>query len=105
MPLFDVSTVLTRQELALAVVEGEGAIGGLIGDQILPDFPINRRTAHLIKATIADTQALRHIAAPKYVRAPGTQFERVVAKLGDDTFTVTLRGVEIVVPKIGRAHV
>jgi hypothetical protein len=98
MPVFDVSTVLPRQELALAIVEGEGAIGGLIGDQLLPDFPINRRTAHLIKATLQDTQALRHIAAPKYVRAPGTNFERVVAKLGDDTFTVTLRGVEIVVP-------
>lgn len=98
MPLFDISTVLPRQELALAVVEGEGAIGGLIGDQILPDFPINRRTAHLIKATIQDTQALRHIAAPKYIRAPGTEFERIVAKLGDDTFTVTLRGVEIVIP-------
>jgi hypothetical protein len=98
MPLFDISTTLPRAELALAVVEGEGAIGGLIGDQILPDFPINRRTAHLIKATLADTQGLRHIASPKYVRAPGTNFERVVAKLGDDTFTVTLRGVEIVVP-------
>jgi hypothetical protein len=98
MPLFDVSTALPRQELALAVVEGEGAIGGLIGPEILPDFPINRRTAHLIKATIQDTQGLRHIAAPKYVRAPGTKFERIVAKLGDDTFTVTLRGVEIVVP-------
>src|SRR6266436_8733309 len=98
MPLFDVSTTLPRAELALAIVEGEGAIGGLIGDNILPDFPINRRTAHLIKATITDTQALRTIAAPKYVRAPGTKFERIVAKLGEDTFTVTLRGVEIVVP-------
>lgn len=98
MPLFDVSTALPRQELALAIVEGEGSIGGLIGDMILPDFPINKRTAHLIKATIQDTQALRHIAAPKYIRAPGTLFERIVAKLGDDTFTVTLRGVEIVIP-------
>jgi hypothetical protein len=98
MPLFDVSTALPRQELALAILEGEGAIGGLVGDQILPDFPINKRTAHLIKATIADTQALRHIAAPKYVRSPGTLFERIVAKLGEDTFTVTLRGVEIVIP-------
>jgi hypothetical protein len=98
MPLFDVSTALPRQELALAIVEGEGSVGGLIGNKVLPDFPINRRTAHLVKATIADTQALRHIAAPKYVRAPGTLFERIVAKLGDDTFTVTLRGVEIVIP-------
>jgi len=98
MPLFDVTTALPRQELALAIVEGEGAIGGLIGEDILPDFPVNRRTAHLIKATIQDTQALRNIVAPKYVRNPGTLFERVVAKLGDDQFTVTLRGVEIVIP-------
>jgi hypothetical protein len=98
MPLFDVSTAAPRQELSLAILEGEGSIGGTISDQILPDFPINRRTAHLVKATIADTQALRHIATPKWVRAPGTLFERIVAKLGDDTFTVSLRGVEIVVP-------
>ena len=98
MPLFDVSTALPRQELSLAIVEGEGSIGGLVGDKILPDFPLNRRTAHLIKATIADTQALRHIATPKYIRAPGTRFERIVAKLGDDSFTVTLRGVEVVIP-------
>jgi hypothetical protein len=98
MPLFDVSTALPRQELALAILEGEGSLGGCIGDQILPDFPINRRTAHLIKATIQDTQALRNISAPKYIRAPGTKFERIVAKLGDDSFTVNLRGVEIVIP-------
>lgn len=98
MPLFDVSTALPRQELSLAILEGEGAMGGLIGEDIMPDFPINRRTAHLIKATIQDTQALRNIAAPKYVRAPGTKFERIVARLGDDQFTVNLRGVEIVIP-------
>lgn len=82
----------------MAIVEGEGQIQGLIGNRILPDFPINRRTAHLIKATLQDTQAMRIIAANKYVRAPGTKFERMVAKFGDDTFTLTLRGVEIVVP-------
>jgi hypothetical protein len=98
MPLFDVSTAIPRQELSLAIMEGEGSLGGCISDEVLPDFPINRRTAHLIKATIQDTQALRQISAPKYIRAPGTLFERIVAKLGDDTFTVTLRGVEIVIP-------
>src|SRR5215475_13963145 len=98
MPLYDVSAALPRQELSLAILEGEGSVGGLVAPQLLPDFPINRRTAHLVKATIADTQALRQISAPKYVRAPGTLFERIVAKLGDDTFTVTLRGVEIVIP-------
>lgn len=98
MPVFDTSTTIPRQELALAIVEGEGAIGGLIGEKILPSFPLNRRTAHLIKLGLADTQGLRHIADAKYVRAPGTKFERIVAKIGDSTFTVTLRGVEIVIP-------
>lgn len=82
----------------MAIVEGEGAIEGIIGNLILPDFPINRRTAHLIKATLADSQALRIIAADKYLHAPGTKFERMVAKFGDDSFTLNLRGVEIVVP-------
>ena len=98
MPVFDLSAARPRQELALAIVEGEGQAQGLIYDDVLPDFPINRRTAHLIKATLQDTLGLRHIAAPKYVRAPGTLFERAVAKFGEDTITVTLRGMEIVIP-------
>ncbi len=98
MPFFDTTSVLPRQELALAVVEGEGAIGGLIGDKILPDYPITRRTAHIIKAALAGSQALRSISAAKYIRAPGTKFERITATLGDDTFTVVLRGVELVIP-------
>lgn len=82
----------------MAIVEGEGAVDGLIGPKILPDFAINRRTAHIIKATLQDTLGLRIIAADKFIRHPGTKFERAVAKFGDDTLTVTLRGVEIVVP-------
>src|ERR1022692_3487574 len=98
MPFFNPTTVLPRQELALAIVEGEGSIGGLIGASLLPDFPIMRRTAHLIKAALAGSQALRSIAAAKYIRAPGTLFERITATFGDDTFSVILRGVEIVIP-------
>ena len=97
MPVFVPQGARIRQELAVAIVEGEGAVQGLIGKKILPDFPITKRTAHLIKATLADTLGLR-ILTDKYVRAPGTKFERAVAKFGDDTLTVTLRGVEIVVP-------
>jgi len=97
MPVFVPSAARVRQELAVAIVEGEGAVKKLIGKKILPDFPINKRTAHLIKATLADTLGLR-ILTDKYVRAPGTKFERAVAKFGDDTMTVTLRGLEIVVP-------
>lgn len=97
MPVFVPAAARVREELAVAIVEGEGAVKGLIGKKILPDFPITRRTAHLIKATLADTLGLR-ILTDKYVRAPGTKFERAVAKFGDDTLTVTLRGLEIVVP-------
>lgn len=97
MPAFVPQAARIRQELAAAIVEGQGAVKNLIGKKILPDFPINKRTAHLIKATLADTLALR-ILTDKYIHAPGTKFERAVAKFGDDTITVTLRGVEIVVP-------
>lgn len=98
MPVLANTSLLPRQELALAVVEGEHAVEDLIGDDILPPFPINRRTAHIIKATLADTLWGRPIDDNKYIHAPGTKFERLTAKFGDDTMTVTLRGVEIVVP-------
>jgi hypothetical protein len=98
MPVFTVTAARPRQELALAVVEGEGMIPGLIYPKVLPDFPINRRTAHIIKATLQDTIGLRHIAGAKYLHAPGTKFERAVAKFADDTLSVALRGLEIVVP-------
>src|SRR5262245_44187530 len=98
MPVFTVQSARPRQELALAVVEGEGQVQGIIYDQVLPDYPINRRTAHIIKATIQDTLGMRHIGGAKYIRAPGTLFERAVAKFADDVLTVALRGIEIVVP-------
>lgn len=98
MPVFSTSSALPRQELALAIIEGEGAVENLIGEKILPPFPINKRTAHLIKATIANSQALRVIDDAKFIHQPGTKFERMVATFGDDTMTVDLRGQEIVVP-------
>lgn len=98
MPVFTVSSARPRQELAMAIVEGQNSVDNLIGDKILPQFPITRRTAHIIKATLADTLGLRIIADAKFIHAPGTKFERAVAKFGDDTLSVTLRGEEIVVP-------
>lgn len=97
MPVFVPAAARIRQELASAIVQGEGMVNGLIGKMILPDFPINRRTAHLIVATLMDTLGLR-IMDNKNIRAPGTKFERAVAKFADSTITVTLRGLEIVVP-------
>ena len=98
MPVFTTTSALPRQELALAIVEGEGVVENLIGEKILPPFPINQRTAHIIKATLANTQALRVIDDAKFIHAPGTKFERMTATFGDDTMTVVLRGEEIVVP-------
>jgi hypothetical protein len=98
MPVFTVTSARPRQELALAIVEGEGMLPGLLYPKVLPDYPINRRTAHVIKATLQDSLGLRHIAGAKYIHAPGTKFERAVAKFGDDVLSVVLRGLEIVVP-------
>lgn len=98
MPIFTPTSVRPRQELAVAIVEGEGAVPGLIYQKVLPDFPINRRTAHIIKATLQNSAGLRHIGAAKYLRAPGALFERVTAKFDDDSLTVNLRGIELLVP-------
>lgn len=99
MPASSTSSALPREELALAVVEGESAVDNLIGKQLLGDLPIDWRNAHIVKATLADTLGLRDISAAKYVHAPGTKFERLTATFGDATVTVTPRGVEIVVPR------
>lgn len=98
MPVLVPAAAQIRQELSVAIVEGENARQDLIGKRILPDYPITRRNAHLIKATLADTLGLRTISAAKYLRAPGTKFERAVAKFGGETVTVALRGMEIPVP-------
>lgn len=92
------SAARPRQELALAVVEGAGANSEkTIWRKVLPLFPINKRTAHLIKVAIADTLGLR-VLTDKFIRAAGTKFERLTMKFGDSTMTVVLRGAEVVVP-------
>jgi len=99
MPVFTpTSGTGPRQELALAIVEGEGAVENLIGDKIMPDFPIDKRTAHLPKLTLANTQGMRMIADNKFLRAPGTKYERMVASVSDATMSTNVRGAEIVVP-------
>lgn len=98
MPVLVPAAARPRQELDMAIVEGQNRVQNLIGPRILPPMPLTRRTAHIIKATLADTLALRTIAESKYIHAPGTRFERAVAKFADDTLSLTIRGLEIVVP-------
>jgi hypothetical protein len=99
MPAQSNLAALPRQELALAVVEGEGAIQGAIGEKILGPLGVSYRNAHYIKATLAGSLGLRHIGATKYVRAMGTRYERATATLTDGSLTVTPRGLEISVPR------
>lgn len=98
MPAFATASALPRQELALAVVEGENQIPALIGRQIMGDLGITWANAHLVKATLADSLGLRDISADKYIHAPGASFSRLTATFGEATLTVTPRGVEIAVP-------
>lgn len=93
------SGVTPRQELALAVVQGEMQIAGLIGSKILGQLPITWKNAHLVKATIADSLGNRDISADKYIHAPGANFPRLTATFGEATLTVTPRGVELAVPQ------
>lgn len=99
MPLNTNTSATPRQELAMAIVEGEGAVNNVIGEKILPPFPINRRTAHIIKLALKDTAWGRPFDDNIYIHAPGTEFQRVTATIGDDTMTVDLRGVELLVPR------
>lgn len=93
------SGVTPRQELALAVVEGEMQIAGLIGAKILGPLPLMWKNAHLVKATIADSLGNRDISADKYIHAPGASFPRLTATFGEATLTSTPRGVELSVPQ------
>jgi hypothetical protein len=98
MPAYSTAGALPIEELSVAIVEGENAVQGLVGDQVLGDLGITWRNAHIVKATLADTLGLRHIAADKYIHAPGTKFERLTATFGDADVTVTPRGVELAIP-------
>lgn len=99
MPAYATSGVTPRQELALAVVEGELQVSNLVGQKILGPLPITWKNAHLVKATLADSLGLRDISADKYIHAPGASFSRLTATFGEATLTVTPRGVELAVPQ------
>jgi len=98
MPAYSTASALPVEELSVAIVEGEGAVTGLIGDKCLGDLPITWRNAHMVKATLGGSIGLRQIAADKWIHAPGANFERIVGTFGEADITVTPRGVEIKVP-------
>ncbi len=75
MPAYTNSTAVGRDQIAGVIQEGTGLNQQLIWNQILPLYGVNKRTAQIIKATIAGTQAHR-ILTDKYIRQPGAVFER-----------------------------
>lgn len=98
MPSYSTSSALPNEQLALAVVEGEGQVSELIGEKIMEPLPITWRNASMVKATLADSLGLRQISADKYLHAPGAVYSRLTATLSSTTLTVTPRGVELQVP-------
>lgn len=60
-------------------------------------MPVNKRTVHLVKAKIANTQLAR-ILDDYFLTAPGANVERMTAKLDDDSFSILIRKREIQIP-------
>lgn len=97
MPAYTNSTAIGRDQIAAVIQQGTGLNDQLIYRDVLPQYGVNRRTAQIIKATIAGTQAHR-ILTDKYIRQPGAVFERFNMTFGEDTFTVAQRGWEVTIP-------
>ncbi len=97
MPAYTNATARPRQELAAIIQEGQGLNALNIHSKILPAFPVNKRTAHLVKAKIANMQIAR-ILDSNLVTAPGSNVERMTMTLDDDSFTVAIRKREVQIP-------
>jgi len=97
MPVYTNSTARPRQELAAVIREGQGINRLNIHSQILPTLPVNKRTVHLVKAKIANTQLAR-ILDDFLLTAPGANVERITATLNDDSFSIGIRKREVQIP-------
>jgi len=97
MPAYTNSTAVGRDQIQAVVQQGTGLNDNLIYRDVLPIYGVTKRTAQVITATIAATQAHR-ILTDKYIRQPGALFERINMTFGETTFTVAQRGWEVVVP-------
>lgn len=97
MPAYSNSTAVPRNEIAAAIVQGSSLNAGNIWPQVLPAYGVNKRTSHIIKATVQGIQAGR-ILTDKYITEPGANIERMNMTIGDDTFTVVIRKREVKIP-------
>lgn len=97
MPAYSNSTAVPRNEIAAAIVQGSSLNAGNIWRAVLPPYPVNKRTSHIIKATVQGTQIGR-ILSDKYITQAGANIERMNLTIGDDTFTVVVRKREVKIP-------
>jgi hypothetical protein len=97
MPVYSSSTAVPRNEIAASIVQGSSLNAGNIWSQVLPPYPVNKRTSHLLKATVQGVQ-LGRILTDKYITQPGANIERMNMTIGDDTFTVIIRKREVKIP-------
>lgn len=97
MPAYTNATARPRQELGAVIMEGQGVNQNNIHSQILPAFPVNKRTVHIVKAKVANAQLLR-ILDDYFLTTPGANVERMTMVLNDDSFTVGIRKREIQIP-------
>lgn len=97
MPAYSNSTALPRNEIKAFIVQGRGVNGANIGPKILPRYGVDRRTSHILQATIAGAQMMRPLT-DLYIRQAGANVERMNMTLGDTTFTITTRAREVLIP-------
>ena len=97
MPAYSSSTAVPRNEIAAAIVQGSSLNAGNIWPMVLPRFGVNKRTSHILKATVQGAQIGR-ILTDKYITQPGANIERMNLTIGDDTFTVVIRKREVKIP-------
>jgi len=93
--IYDNTAAIPRQELAAVLVQGRGLNDQNIGLQVLPEYGVTRRSAHLLQMTVAASELLRIM--DKIVE-PGGDIERVTLTFGDTVLTLAIRKEEIEIP-------
>lgn len=97
MPAYSNTTQLPRNEIKAFIVQGRGLNSSNIGGKILPRYGVDRRTSHILKATIASAQLMRPLT-DFYIKKAGANIERMNMTLSDDTFTINVRAREVLIP-------
>lgn len=97
MSAYSNSTQLPRNEVKALIVQGRALNTTMIGGKVLPRYGVDKRTSHILKATIAGAQMMRPLT-DFYLRKAGSNVERMNMTFSDDTFTINVRAREVLIP-------